>query len=67
MDKTNTKANLTTRAVLALVALTLVTPLTLAMLLTVAPVSSAKWKAVAHRNTPLKNRKRREPSSSPET
>jgi hypothetical protein len=61
MDKTSTKANPTTRAVLALVALTLV------MLPTVAPVSSAKRKAVTHGNTPLKSRKKRELGSSLET
>ena len=67
MDKTSTTVNPTTRAALALIALTLVTPLTLMMLPTVAPVSSAKRKAVAYRNTPLKSKKKREPGSSLET
>ena len=67
MDKTSTMVNPTTRATLALVALTLVMPLTLVMLPTVAPISSAKRKAVAHGNTPLKSKKKRELGSSLET
>jgi hypothetical protein len=67
MDKTGTKANPTTGAVLALVALTLVTPLTLVILPTVAPVSSAKRKAVAHGSTLLGSKTKSELGSSPET
>ena len=67
MDKTGTKANPTTRTVLALVTLTLATPLTLVMLPTVAPVSSIKRKAVAYRSILLKSKTRSELGSSLET
>ena len=61
MDKTSTKA------VLALVALTLATPLTLIMLLTVVPVLFIKRKAVAYRSILLKSKTRSELGSSLET
>ena len=67
MDKTGTKANPTTRAVLALIALTLVTPLTLIMLSTVALISSAKSKAVAYGSTLLRSKTKSKLGSNLET